>query len=114
MFWPHQNYFHYVVKIASREITKMEKLAITTVSPSVEAFVNLRIYDGRTSSWFDNLSLPKPTHPYITRIIFTQWYTNHNTTKIGAIVPYFPPNHPKYRVSFYLEKQKKKATILFF
>ena len=76
----------------------MEKLAITTVSPSVEAFVNLRIYDGRTSSWFDNLSLPKPTHPYITRIIFTQWYTNHNTTKIGAIVPYFPPNHPKYRL----------------
>ena len=86
------------VKIASREITKMEKLAITTVSPSVEAYVNLRIYDGRTSAWFDSLSLPKPTHPYITRIIFTHWFKRHNTTKIGAIVPFFGTNHPKYRL----------------
>ena len=56
------------VKTFPREIRAIEKLAITSVSPFVEAYVNLRIYDGRTSMWFDNLRLPNKTRPYITRI----------------------------------------------
>ena len=86
------------VKIASREIRAMEKLAITSFFPWDEAYVNLRIYDGRTSMWFDSLNLPNPDRPYITRIIFTHWSNRNNHREIEAIVPFFGTNHPKYRL----------------
>ena len=79
----------------------MEKLAITSVSPLLflfEDFVNLRIYDGRTSMWFDNLRLPDKTRPYITRIIFSHWCRRANHCEIEAIVPFFGTTHPKYKL----------------
>jgi hypothetical protein len=83
-------------KIALQEIRKLEKLTITTVSPSVHAFVNLRIYDGQTSTWFDSLNLPEHTKTYITPIIFTQWYHRRNHTMIVATVPIFAKTHDKH------------------
>ena len=44
-------------KEASKRITEMGKQPITNVQPGVEAFVDLRIYDGQHSAWFDSLSL---------------------------------------------------------
>ena len=64
----------------------------------MEAFVNLRIYDGRTSMWYDSLNLPNPSLPYITRIYFTRWYNSNNHLEIEAIVPFFGPTRPKYKL----------------
>jgi hypothetical protein len=81
-----------------REVRKLEKLAITTVEPVSEAFLDLRLYDGRSSAWFDSLNLPDKSKPYITRIVFTKW-ANSNKREIEAIVPFFGPQHPKYKIS---------------
>ena len=58
-------------KVAPKKVAELGKLAITTVQPGMEVIVNLRIYDGTRSTWFDSLSLPDKTGPYITRVIFT-------------------------------------------
>jgi hypothetical protein len=82
---------------AKTEVRKLNKLAITNVQPDVHAFVDFRIYDGDSSTWFDSLSLPDPTRPYITPIVFTRWvHTSH--LEIEATVPFFPPNHPKHKL----------------
>ena len=83
--------------VALREVRKIEKLAITAVWPGVNAFVDFRIYDGRTSAWFDSLSLPDKTRPYITPITFTRW-EHHNGLEIEAIVPIFGAHHQKYKL----------------
>ena len=85
-------------KLAIREVRNLEKLAITSVMPNTEAFVNLRIYDGRTSMWYDSLNLPNPSLPYIVRIYFTRWYNRNNHLEIEAIVPFFGPTHSKYKL----------------
>jgi hypothetical protein len=64
----------------------------------MEAFVDLRIFDGRSSMWFDSLNLPEKTLPYITRIIFTKWANRNNHREIEAIVPFFGSKHPKYKL----------------
>jgi hypothetical protein len=84
-------------KLALREVRKLEKLAITDIEPAMDAFVDLRIYDGRSSTWFDSLSLPD-TRPYITRIIFTRWTNSNNQRQVTAVVPFFGVNHPKYKL----------------
>jgi hypothetical protein len=87
----------------------MEKLAITDFQPDMEAFVNIRIYDGNSSSWFDNLGLPDKVYPYITPIRFTRWYsTNHRV--IEAVVPIFGSTHSKY--TLYLSAYDFMAYIL--
>jgi hypothetical protein len=83
-------------KLALKEVRKLEKLAITTISPSKHAFINLRIYDGQTSTWFDSLNLPYHNKTYITPIIFTKWYHRHNHSMIVAIVPIFDKTHDKH------------------
>jgi hypothetical protein len=66
----------------------------------MEAYVNLRIYDGETSTWFDNLKLPEPHKSYITPIRFTRWYNNKHTI-LEAVVPVFGKDHPKYTIYLY-------------
>ena len=86
-------------KEASKRITEMGKQPITNVQPGVEAFVDLRIYDGQHSAWFDSLSVPDKTKPYITRVIFKKWYSKNHTTIVG-IVPFFPVDHEKHTLWF--------------
>ena len=84
-------------KRALQEVRNMEKLVITSVAPLSEAFLDLRIYDGRSSSWFDSLSLPVKQYPYVTPIIFHRW-TNGKHCEIEATVPFFGSIHPKYKL----------------
>ena len=85
----------FTAKIAMQNIKRIEKLAISDFQPDMEAFVNMRIYDGLSSTWFDNLRLPDKTYPYITPIRFTRWY-NRSHRILEAVVPIFGPTHPKY------------------
>jgi hypothetical protein len=78
----------------------MNKLSILDYSPGMEAFVILRIYDGESSTWYDNLNLPEPHKPYITPIRLTRWY-NAKHTILEAVVPIFGKNHPKYTIYLY-------------
>jgi hypothetical protein len=86
-------------KTAPKEIAKIERLAITDVQPGMSAFVDLRIYDGDKSAWFDSLDLPVKTKPYITRVDFTKWYSPNHCMIVGTI-PFFPPNHSKHTLWF--------------
>jgi len=81
---------------AIQNIRNINKLSITSVRPNMEAFVDIRIYDGTTSSWFDSLNLPDKTRPYIMPIRFMRWYNRSNHRMIEAIVPLFGKNHQKY------------------
>ena len=85
-------------RVAMQEVRKMERLTITAVQPQTEALVDFRIYDGRTSAWFDSLSLPDKTLPYITPIVFTEWEDPRTRREIVAVVPFFGVNHPKYKL----------------
>jgi hypothetical protein len=87
----------YTAKLATTEIRKLNKLAITNAEPGLSAFVDFRIYDGTSSTWFDSLKLPDPTRPYITPIVFTRW-VNRSHREIEATVPFFPPTHPKHKL----------------
>ena len=84
------------VKVATREINRLERLAITSATPGMEAFVNIRIYDGKTSVWFDSLQLPHKDKPYLMPIRFTKWYYRNSQRLIEAVVPLFGNTHPKY------------------
>ena len=84
-------------KVAQKEVRKMELLAITTVGPTTDAYVDFRIYDGNSSTWFDSLGLPNQEKPYITAITFTKWH-NKTHREIEAVVPFFGPTHPKYKL----------------
>ena len=86
-------------KIASSKVAELGKLAITTVHPGMEVFVDLRIYDGVRSTWFDSLSLPDNTRPYVTRVILRKWYHPNHRMIVGT-VPFFPPDHPKHTLWF--------------
>jgi hypothetical protein len=77
----------------------MERLAITDVQPGMQAFVDLRIYDGQKSAWFDSLDLPEKTMPYITEVHFTKWYSANHCMIVGTI-PFFPPDHSKHTLWF--------------
>ena len=85
----------FTAKIAMQNIKQMEKLAILNFQPNMEAFVNIRIYDGRNSTWFDSLNLPSKSTTYTTLIRSTKWY-NKDHLILEAIVPLFGPNHAKY------------------
>ena len=85
----------FTAKLALQHIKQMEKLIITSVAPGMEAFVNMRIYDGRSSTWFDSLNLPVKDKPYITPIRFTRWYSRSQRI-IEAIVPLFDAQHSKH------------------
>ena len=85
----------FTAKIAMQNIKQMEKLAILNFQPNMEAFVNIRIYDGRNSTWFDSLKLPSKSTTYTTLIRFTMWY-NKDHRILEAIVPLFGPKHAKY------------------
>ena len=99
----------FTAKLALQQIKQLEKLAITDFSPGMDAFVNIRIYDGRSSTWFDNLGLPDKTQPYITPIRFTRWYSaNHSI--LEAVVPIFGAQHSKY--TLYLTAYDLRAYIL--
>ena len=82
-------------KIALQKIKQMQSLAITDFQPGMDGFVNIRIYDGRKSMWFDSLKLPIKDKSYITPIRFTKWYGS-NQRVIEAIVPIFGRHHSKY------------------
>ena len=82
-------------KTAIQKIYQIEKLAITTVQPNMEAILNLRIYDGRRSTWYDGCNLPDKDKTYAVKIRFTSW-ANSNHRVIIAVVPFFPTTHPKY------------------
>jgi hypothetical protein len=73
----------------------MERLAITDVQPGMQAFVDLRIYDGQKSAWFNRLNLPMKTKPYIIRVNCTAC----SVMFVGTI-PFFPPNHSKHTLWF--------------
>ena len=85
----------YTAKDSLQKIKQMERLAITDFSPNMDAFVNLRIYDGRTSTWFDSLNLPDKEKTYIAPIRITKWYSS-NHRMLEAVVPIFGPRHAKY------------------
>ena len=85
----------FTAKLDLQHIKQMEKLIITSVAPGMEAFVNMRIYDGRSSTWFDSLNLPVKDKPYITPIRFTRWYSRSQRI-IEAIVPLFDAQHSKH------------------
>jgi hypothetical protein len=89
-------------KDVMRLVRQMGKLVITDAQPGMDAFVDLRIYDGYTSTWFDSLNLPDPTRPYITPIQFTRWYRTNarppKKTMIEAIVPFFGVKHHKFTI----------------
>jgi hypothetical protein len=87
----------FTASAAKTEIRKLNKLAILNVQPNSRSYVDLRIYDGTSSTWFDSLSLPDPTRPYLTPIVFTRWI-NRTQREIEAIVPFFPPTHPKHKI----------------
>ena len=92
----------FTARRALQEVRKMESLAITSVQPFVEAFVDFRIYDGRSSAWFDSLGFDKwimsyHTYPYVTPIHFTRWIDNRHL-EIEAVVRFFGPKHPKYKL----------------
>ena len=78
-----------------QNIKHMEKLAILNFQPNMEAFVNIRIYDGRNSTWFDSLKLPSKSTTYTTLIRFTKWYSRDHRI-LEAVVPLFGPSHAKY------------------
>ena len=86
----------FTAKQALQEVSKINKLAIADFQPGDKAFLDLRFYDGRTSSWFDSLELPRstPTLPvsvnlmYVTPIVFTRWL-NAKRTDIEASVPFW-------------------------
>jgi hypothetical protein len=99
----------HTAKLALQQIKQLEKLTISDFAPGMEAFVNLRIYDGRSSTWFDNLGLPDKKYPYITPIRFTRWYSSNHTT-IEAVVPIFGAKHAKY--TLYLTAYDLRAYIL--
>ena len=88
----------FTAKQALQEVSKINKLAIADFQPGDKAFLDLRYYDGRSSSWFDSLELPRstPTLPvsvnlmYVTPIVFTRWL-NAKRTEIEASVPFWGP-----------------------
>jgi hypothetical protein len=88
----------YTASDAIRQVRNMEKLSITTVSPNDRAYMHLRIYDGRTSMWYDSLNLPDKAIPYVTPIIFTRWINRNNHREIEVIVPVFGKTHSKYKL----------------
>jgi hypothetical protein len=72
-----------------KEIAKVQRTSITAVSPGQLAYVNLRFYDGQTSTWFDSLELPSRfTHAYVCAFLFTGW-TNSKHTRINATCKVF-------------------------
>ena len=77
-------------KIASSKVAELGKLAITTVQPGMEVFVDLRIHEGTRSTWFDSLSLLDNNRLYITRVILTKWCHRDHRMIVGA-VPFFDP-----------------------
>ena len=85
-------------KIASSKVAELGKLAITTVQPGMEVFVDLRIHEGTRSTWFDSLSLLDNNRLYITRVILTKWYHRDHRMIVGAVP--FRPDHPKYTLWF--------------
>ena len=86
----------FTAKQALQEVSKINKLAIADFQPGDKAFLDLRYYDGRSSSWFDSLELPRstPTLPvsvnlmYVTPLVFTRWL-NAKRTEIEASVPFW-------------------------
>ena len=75
----------------------------------MEAFVNIRIYDGRSSTRFDNLGLSDRKYPYITPIRSTRRYSSNHSI-IEAVVPIFGAQHSKY--TLYLTAYDLRAYIL--
>ena len=72
---------------------------ITTVAPVPlsTAFLDLRIYDRRSSIWFISLSLSKKQYPHFDPVIFHRC-TNSKHCEIEATVPFFGPQHLKYKL----------------
>jgi hypothetical protein len=99
----------YTAKISTRNIGNIEKLAITEFQPGMEAYVNIRIYDGKSSQWFDSLKLPNTKYPYVVAIKFSKWYRNNHRV-IEAVVPLFGPTHSKY--TLYLTAYDLQAYII--
>ena len=89
----------HTAKQALVEISKINKLAIDGFQPGDNAYLDLRFYDGRSSSWFDSLNLPHSTSDipvsanlmYVTPVTFTRWLNNKHT-EIEARVPFWGPD----------------------
>ena len=86
----------FTAKVANQKISNINSLVITEFQPGSDAFLDLRFYDGRSSTWFDSLDLPKSAlHlpnsgnlTYVTPITFTRW-VNRKHTEIEAMVHFW-------------------------
>ena len=58
---------------AKKQISMVNKLAITKIAPGDICYLNLRVFDGTTSAWFDSLNLPDKAKTYVFKIHVMKW-----------------------------------------
>jgi len=73
----------YLAKDATKRVTAVDRLAITTVAPGDRAYLDLRFYDDRDRAWFDALKLPESHKQHLVEIEFRRW-KNRNRKQIIA------------------------------
>jgi hypothetical protein len=73
----------YLASNFKQQITRVNTLVITKISPGDICYLDLRIFDGQTSTWFDNLDLPEKRKTYMFKIHVVKWIgTTHKKIEI--------------------------------
>ena len=63
----------YRAEDALKHIAKMRKLSITALKPGDHAYLNMRFFDFRAWTWYDEVGFPDKTKPYYARIKVAKW-----------------------------------------
>ena len=54
-------------------MAKLNRLAITHLSPGVTFYLSLRYFDGANAAWYDSLGLPDHSKAYVLEARFASW-----------------------------------------
>jgi hypothetical protein len=75
-----------------REVTKLNKLSISSITLDDNHFLNLRFFDGSDRAWYDSLNLPHKDKSYVAPICFTKWL-NRARTKVTVLCNLFSSSY---------------------
>ena len=78
-------------------ISSINKLAITSWNVDDDIYINMRIYDGLDSSWFDSLNIPDLSKKYLTKAKIRGW----KNAKRSKIICYIEASNSNLTLSNY-------------
>ena len=98
---------------ANKEIRRINTNTIDSVSLDQYIYLNLRYFDGSTSVWYDNLSLPHPEKTYVTKGKVVSW-VNQGRNRVKIRVDIFKASYTltTYELQAYVTDQFRQECMV--